>query len=62
MTTEDALARKLGDEMMSLLRRIGEQPCDVGRRVASRIDECRNEPAIADAIAELHEVFETPNP
>jgi hypothetical protein len=55
-------ARRLGDEMIDLLERIGAASVDVGREVAGRIDRHRDEPDVAHGIGALSEVFEMPNP
>ena len=62
MDIDKDLATTLGDEMLDLLRRIGEAPVDVSGGVARIIDRHREEPGIAQGIGELSEVFEMTNP
>lgn len=59
---DQEVARRLGDEMIDLLGRIGTASVDVGREVAGRIDRDRDEPDVAHGIGALSEVFEMPNP
>ncbi len=62
MDLDKDMASILGGEMLALLRRIGDAPVDVGRGVATMIDQHRDEPGIAEGIGALSEVFEMPNP
>jgi len=60
-TAPDSVAIELADEMLDVLRRIGlttRESVRTAQYVAGRIDAVRDEPAIAEAIAELSEVFE----
>lgn len=60
MDLDEDPASTLGNEMVALLRRIGEASVEVGRGVAKIVDRHRDEPSVARAIGELSEVFEIP--